>query len=417
MRRTKNRAWLWVVAIVALLAILALLFMANLRYAKKSPGGTDFLVHWVGTRSFLIDGISPYSDEVALRIQTLVYGRAAQQGEHELRVAYPLYSMVVFFPFSLIPDFTTARAAWNTLLEIALIALTFLTIRLVRWRLSPVMLAVVLLFSVFWYHALRPVILGNAVILVALAMVGVMLAVRAKMDELAGILLGLATIKPQLVVIPIIFICLWAFTKRRWKIIIWLGMTVTLLTAVAALLLPDWIVQNLREVIRYPGYNPPGNPASALADLLPAMGRRIGTGFSILVLAVMLVEWWYGRRQDFRGFLWTTCLTLTASQWSGIQTDPGNFIILYPALLLVFSLWEERWHQTGRWLVWGSMALLFFGIWALFFATVQQSYQPIQSPVMFLPLPAFLLITLYWVRWWAVRPPSLWYDLLAEEDQ
>ncbi len=113
-------------------------------------------------------------------------------------------------------------------------------------------------------------------------------------------------------------------------------------------------------------------------------------------------------------FLWTACLTLTASQWVGIQTDPGNFIILMPALVLVFSIWEERWRRAGHIFALMTMLFLFLGIWALFLATVEYGYQPQQSPVMFLPLPAFLLLTLYWVRWWALRVPQVWIDLLAE---
>jgi hypothetical protein len=33
--------------------------------------------------------------------------------------------------------------------------------------------------------------------------------------------------------------------------------------------------------------------------------------------------------------------------------------------------------------------------------------------VMFFPLPAFLLVILYWVRWWVVQPTSVWYDNLS----
>ena len=63
---------------------------------------------------------------------------------------------------------------------------------------------------------------------------------------------------------------------------------------------------------------------------------------------------------------------------------------------------------------WGALAglALFAGIWAIFLNTVHYTDQPIQSPIMFFPLPAFLLLMLYWVRWWAVAPPTVWYDLL-----
>jgi hypothetical protein len=396
--------------------VLVVLTLVNLRYCRQNPGGNDFLVHWVGTRAFLTEGISPYSDEAALRIQTLAYGRAAKPGEHELRVAYPLYSIILFFPFALIKDFATARAVWMTVLEISLVLLAFLSIRIARWKPRISTWAFFLLFSVLWYHSIRPLINGNAVILIALMVAGAIISIRSGVDELAGILLGLSTIKPQLTVLLVVYILIWGAVTRRWKLVAWTSGTVFLLSAAAGLLMPDWILQNLREVLRYPGYNPPGTLQAALGVWLPAMGQKIGNGISIVLAVILLAEWWIFRKAEFRGFFWTCCLTLTVSQWIGIQTDPGNFIILLPGVTLVFSVLEERWRRFGNIVTWGSMVLLLVGIWALFIKTLEPGSQPQQSPIMFLPLPAFLLLTLYWVRWWAVKPPSVWFDWVNEQE-
>ena len=166
MKRRNNLAFGGIL-IVLLIGVLAGLTWGNYSYARQNPGGNDFLVHWMGTRALIRDGISPYSDETALRIQTFAYGRPAQPGEHELRVAYPLYSIVLFVPFALIEDFTLARAFWMTLLEVGLVMLVFLGLSLTRWKPGPVMIAALVLFSIFWYHGLRPLINGNAVIVVA----------------------------------------------------------------------------------------------------------------------------------------------------------------------------------------------------------------------------------------------------------
>lgn len=398
---------------IVLIAAAVVLTIGNYRYASLNPGGNDFLVHWMGTRSFITEGISPYSDEVALRIQNKVYGRPAQPGEHELRVAYPLYSIVLFLPFALIKDFTLARAVWMTVLEIALVVLCFLTLRLTRWKPTPLILMLLLLFSLFWYHGLRALILGNAVILVTVMIVGALLAIRIETDELAGVLLGFTTIKPQVVVVLLVFITIWAINRKRWKIILWLFGTVFLLSAASALLMPDWIMQNLREVIRYPGYNPPGTPATVFSIYMPGVGSRIGQAVSIFLIVVLLVEWWLSLRGDFRAFLWAACLTLVASQWIGIQTDPGNFIVLYPAVILVLAMWDERWHRAASLLTIGSLVLLFVGIWLVFIRTLERSYQPIQSPLLFFPLPLLLFLGLYMVRWWAVKPQKTWMTSLA----
>jgi cell division protein FtsW (lipid II flippase) len=126
----------------------------------------------------------------------------------------------------------------------------------------------------------------------------------------------------------------------------------------------------------------------------------------------LLIEWVSNRKAEFRGFLWVAYLTLVISQWIGIQTDPGNFVVLFPVVILVLAMIDERWHTGGRVFVILSLLALLVGIWAIFLNTVEYGDQPIQSAVMFFPLPAFLFLTLYWVRWWAVQPPSLWYETL-----
>jgi hypothetical protein len=274
------------------------------------------------------------------------------------------------------------------------------------------MLALLLVFSLLWYHGMRPLILGNAVVLVVLGLVGGFLALRAGADELAGVLFAFTTIKPQVVVLVLAFVVIWAFSQRRMRLIGWLFGTLFLLAASAALIVPNWLFENLREVIRYPSYNPPGTLRAAFIEWWPSFGSRVGWALTGVMALILLMEWWSNRKAEFPGFLWTACLTLTISQWIGIQTDPGNFIALFPAIILVFSQLSDRWRTGGRTFVILSMLALFAGIWLLFLKTVQYGAQPVQSPLMFFPLPAFLLVTLYWVRWWAVAPPTVWYDLL-----
>ncbi len=417
MRNRRSAGWLIGIGAVAFVGILVLLTWGNYRYTSQNPGGNDFLVHWEGTRSFLIDKISPYSDAAALRIQTLAYGRPAQAGEHELRVAYPLYSIILFFPFSLFGDYSFARALWMTLLELSVFFMSVISLRITGWRPNLFLLAMYFLFSFFWYQSVRPIINGNAVIVVALLITGAFWAIKAHEDDLAGILLGFATIKPQVVLLLLIFIAFYAAVNRRWRLIAWLVGTVVILSAFAAFFLPDWIMQNIQEILRYPGYNPPGTPGSALAVWMPAFGERLGYVFTAIVAILLLVEWISARHADFRGFLWTASLTLVLGTWSGIQTDPGNFIVMLPGLTMVFALLDDRWRRSGWFISVVLMLVLGAGLWWLFITTLTTvNNQPQQSPIMFFPLPAILAIMLLWVRWWAFHPPNMWFNMLYERE-
>jgi hypothetical protein len=417
LRNRHGSGWLIGIGALGFLAVVILLTYGNYRYTSQNPGGNDFLVHWEGTRSFIINDLSPYSDATALRIQTLAYGRPANPGEHELRVAYPLYSIILFFPFALFGDFNFARALWMTVLEVSLVLMAILSIRVTEWRPNIVVLAVYLLFSLFWYNAVRPLINGNAVIIVALLLVAAFWAIREHADELAGVLLAFSTIKPQVVVLLLAFVVFYAAVNGRWRLIVWLVGTVVILSGAAMFLIPDWIQQNIVEVLRYPGYNPPGTPGAAMAVYIPAVGQKLGWAFTIGVALTLLVEWIAARKADFKGFLWAASLTLVLSPWSGIQNDPGNFIVLFPAVTMIFALLDDRWRRSGWMFSLGLIVVILVGLWWIFLNTLHTvNGQPQQSPVMFFPLPALLLVLLFWVRWWAFHPPNMWFDMLYERE-
>lgn len=397
----------WLIPVVTIFLLATILTVGNYIYCKSSPGGTDFLVHWMGARQFITRGISPYSDDTARQIQIMVYGRPAIEGEHLLRVAYPLYSIILFGPFALIPDFTFARSLWMTLLEMGVMATAYLSLKISEWKPKRFLLIFFGLFLLLSYHGLRSLINGNVIILITVMLLGAILAIKHRQDEAAGLLLAFATIKPQVVVLVIGFVFWWALWNRRQKIIRWFLGTLIILVLIAMLLIPDWIMQNLREILRYPSYNPPGTLAGVMHAWWPNIGLRIGTALSVIVGLIIAAEWWLGRRSQSRWFIWIVFITLAMGQWIGLQTDPGNFYVLLPCLALIFKVLEERWPRMSRRTEIITMLALFLGLWALFLATAETSYQVIQSPVMMIPMPLVCMVGLYWVRWWVSRNQQL----------
>ncbi len=388
------------------------LYLVNYQFSSNNPGGNDFLVHYVGTRAIIYENLSPYSDEVALRIQMAAYGHPAQGIEHELRVAYPLFSVFLFAPFSIIENYQVARAVWMTVLEIALLAMTFLVFDLIDWKPAVWIQAAVLLFSLIWYHAVRALVNGNAVILIALMITAVFSYIKSGNDELAGLLLAVTTIKPHLVVLLILYILIWSATQKRWKIFIWFGAGMVILSGLAFGLIPNWVLQNLWEVLRYPAYNPAGTLAAALAEWFPGQAGLLKWGLAITLALVLLTETWRACRGNQAYFLWAGFLTLVISQWIGIQTDPGNFILLFPVLILIMAVLEKRWGDRSAWLTWIMLTGLLVVPWILFIFTIQRSYQPIQSSIMFIPVPLFAVLGLYWIRWWMISPTG---NILVED--
>jgi hypothetical protein len=381
--------------------------LGNRYFSSRYPGGSQLLPDWVRAQAMLLDGRDPYSEAVLLEVQRQAEGYSVGLTRDQAELRTPLYATLLYFPLALFNDFVQARVAWMTVLEVGLVSLTLINLRLTNWNPRTWLLAIYLAFSLLWFHALIPLVTGNAAILVGFFLVACFISIKEGWDEIAGVFLGLATIKPGMVALLIAFVVLWSLSKRRWRILVWLVITLVVLSAIMAVFVPDWPLRYLLIGVQDIKIFPPGSIGGFLETQFPAAGARIGWGFSILLGVLLLIEWYACRRKDFRWFLWTASLTLVVNQWIGFQTGPGNFIVLSTALALVFSVSSQRWGERGRVGILIGILTLFLGLWALFLRLliVGGRFRPDQ--VMLFPLPLLLLIGLYWVRWWAINPAVL----------
>jgi len=405
LRKIQQKSWLY--GILFALTLFAIITFANIQYAKANTGGNDFLINWMGTRAILTAGVSPYSDETALQTQTMVYGEPTLVGQNELRFTSPLYAVFLYFPLALIKNFTLARAVWMSVLEFSLIAIVLLSVRLTYWKVKSWMLGFLILFTFISYHGITPLINGNSAILVTLIILGGLICIRDEKDEFAGILFAISTIQPQIVLLVLVFVLFWAIINHRTKIIAWFLGSMVILIGFSAVIIPDWFVQNFREILRLPSYSPPGSLGAAFIASLADVGQRLAYILTGLLIVLLGTEWWLGRDAGTRRFLWVAFLTLAVSQWIGVQTSPANFILLYPGILFSFSLIDSRWKSRSTLFISLFTVIVTAGIWVLYFTTVHRSYQLIPSSYLFIPLPLLCMILLYWTRWWAVQKSQL----------
>ena len=400
--RRSGLSWVRRVAEAALLvAVLVGLGIANYRLALQAPGGNDFLARWVGANQWLVSGRNPYDPQVSLVAQTLIYGRPADRaaGEDVAHFAYPLFSMLFFGPFGLLP-YPLARAVWMTILEVSLPALAIFGMRLGGWRPSVWIQRSLILFSVLWYHGFRAVILGQFAVLEALLITGALLAIQRREDGVAGVLIGLSLAKPQMTVLLLPFVLLWAYASRRFSILIWALGTIAILLGGSLALIPDWPIQWVRQILDYTSYTAVGPPVSILAGLIPSAAAAITTVLTGLALLYLILEWVRALGKGDRWFQWTAALTIVMTNLMAVRTATTNYIVILPALILIFSVLAERWGPQANVAILMTLGILFIGIWALFLTTVEGNQE---HPALYLPVPLLALAGLWWSKWWVVR--------------
>jgi len=395
------------VAVLFATLLLVGLIWANLFYVGLNPTQGTFLPRWLGTRLFMVKGLSPYSQEVTTAIQSAQQAGGQSPAPGASFFLYPFYTFVAYAPFALTANQAAARVAWMTILEIASFATLVLSINLCRWRVSVWIMVLLFIFTIAWYYGVLPIAEGDLSVLAALCVVIALIAIREGQDPLAGFLLALAMGKPVPVLLMTLFILIWAVSHQRWTLIWGFLGSLGLILAAASLLIPDWVLQNIRQVIQYIRLPLANTPGTLVAYWLPGIGKQLGWLLIIVIGIVLVVEWIQALRKDFRWFYWTACLTLAVTPLVGLPTSLNNFIVIFPALILVLATWDERWGVVGRVMVLVSMAILSVGAWWLVIAGNQAGMPPDKNPWIFFLLPVFMIIGTYWVRWWAIRPPRL----------
>jgi hypothetical protein len=397
---------IFIIAMIFLaLAILGGLVWANTVYVRAYPLEKDFLVPWLGARTFLQYGDSPYGEPATQRAQIVYYGRLATEDEDPLQLWLPFPVELFYFPFALVTDYALARAIWMTCLEIALVALALLSLRLTGWEPARTLLPIVLLFSLFWVYGAFSLAGGSGIGFLALAMVGFLLALREERDELAGMLLLLSLSAPRMTGVFLFFILWWIFYHRRWRVVWGFLMGLLLLLALSFLFLPDWFLSFLKGLLPYISNNPGLSLTSILASWSPVAGPRLGWVISAGLLLVLFIEWGNTLRKDFRQFLWTVSLTLAATPLLGIPMLLKEYVFLFIPLALFLSILAERWSRPRRWGVAGIVLIVILaGSWLLTLKLSAANAYAALADSLFLLLPVLLIFGLYWMRWWFIHP-------------
>lgn len=388
-------------------AVLSGLIWANMRFAQNHPGEKDFLIPWLGARTFLQYGISPYDPSAAERAQIIHYGRLASPGEDPLRLGDPFPVMLIYLPLALVSEYALARGIWMTVLELALAALALATMRLTSWKAGRSLLVFAVLFSILGVYGVLSVVNGTGTALVALAMAGFLLALRYQKDELAGVLLVLPLLQPDVGGLFFLLLLWWAIDQRRGRLLSSFLVTLLLALAISFLLLPSWVIPFLQGAISHALYNPGITPGGILTAWWPAIGARISWVLSATGAILLLLEWRAVRGKAFQHLLWVVCLTLTVSPLIGIPVLPMDLVTLFIPLILFLSILVERWSFLGRIGAEGILlGVVFIGLWMIVFLLSVSMLKD----VLVLWLPLLLLLGLYWMRWWAIRPPRTWFE-------
>lgn len=313
--------------------------------AHDRPRGnlSDLYPRWLGARELLLRGRDPYSAEVTQEIQAGYYGRKldpSRPGDPIDRqgFAYPVYVAFWLSPVLNTP-FPLVQRGFLFLLVALTAANALFWVRMLRMPATLIGQIVVVVLTLGSLPVMQGLKLQQVSLLVAgLITIAVWLLIRDR-QAAAGLLLAAASVKPQLLVLPLIWLGIWTSanlrTRYRWALsfVFWMALQV----AAAEWYLPHWIPrfwQAAREYRTYTG-------AVSVAEVLA--GPLVGTLLEITAFFLLLRLCWRERDQaaSSHSFASTAAVVMALTVLLLPTDSVYNQVLLLPAVLILARNWRS----------------------------------------------------------------------------
>ena len=194
---------------------------------------------------------------------------------------------------------------------------------------------------------------GRSGLLVAFLLAASILALQRGRLLLAGILMALTTIKPQVSVLAIFYLVLWSLWdwRKRGRYCVGFFSTLLLLFATSLAVWPHWIQSWTHALVAYHRYTTPVLVSEVLTSHLPP--GAVGPATLILTAGLMIVAVVIAWRNssaspDSHEFSTTLSLLLAITV---ITLLPGqavyDHVILLPGVLLLARRWRDVFFQPN----------------------------------------------------------------------
>jgi len=351
----------------------------------------DLYAPWMGTRELLLHRRNPYGPEVSHEIQTVFYGHAitqtyAESGApvtNEQRFVYPVYTVFVLAP-TVYAEFADVRPVAQFVFGLLTAISVFLCLDILHWR-PPWEAAVALtLFTLSSPQIVQGLRFEQLALVVGFLIVAAAWCVTRHHLKVAGVLLALSTIKPQMSMLPLCWFAIWIVGDwpKRWRLALSFVFTMTILVAAGELLLPGWLGYFLAGIAAYRTYA----PTSSL--LRVALGDTMGIILGGVLICVLLLLAWRNRKKaaDSQQF----SVTLAAFLIGAILTFPlftpfNQVMLILPAILLI-----KNWSALPRF---SRLIFMICISWPWIVSSVFLLFPPPLDPLKQLPLlPSFLVL-------------------------
>jgi len=295
---------------------------------------TDLLPVYLGT-GIALHRQNPYSASAVRTIDQQYYGHTLSVGEATARdnmgFAYPLPIVLLFTPFAALP-WDAASSLYLLLSLLSTIVVAVIWTRVLGICLSRSSLVILLLATLACWPTLWALRLENIVLSVSASLALGLYALQRGRQVTAGILMSLSSLKPQVSLVLVVWLILWAISTRQRRFLASFTVTSLLLLASSFALLPSWISDWQEGLIQYQRYT----------RVRPILPLPLAGGVALTLAFVLFRNRnSAANSQAFRVSV-AVCLSGMLSIAPFSWTHTYDYILLAPACLLVVLYTPDR---------------------------------------------------------------------------
>ncbi len=330
------------ILLITSLSVMVLAFDLWVAGSMERSEADDFFQFWAAGKA-LLQGDDPYEPQTWRQIYEQK-GQWRWQTDQPVSL-YPLWTAFPFVPLATLPVFWAALL-WTVISQLFLVLSVGLMIKGLGWDNYGKWLLLTMTVLITFEPFLLTILFGQLGMLLLVLMCGIFYLVSRGRYAVAGILLGLTLIKPQLFIVVIPTLLLVMFFEQRWAFIVSFAITAMGLMISSWLLIPDWLVKWQANLAKTANVRLTISPTIwGFSHTVAAALRRVEMWSAMSLLACLvligLVSYlWHMRRNALgKGDQLAPLLGLTMI--ISLLTTP--YMLSYDFALLLFPLMISLW--------------------------------------------------------------------------
>ena len=388
------------IIIITLIIIFALIFS---RFVLSPYVSEDLKISLNQSKLLFLNGKSPYDEEIQNYIKGIARDEKWVVNDISFEFDVPLFQLMIYLPFAVIPDYLWASAFFITINLICIFLTIHMLFHLLKWEPRAVERICIYILTAAVFFIQKNILSGNSSIIQLTMIIAVIFYEVGKKPILSGIFLGLCFIDPVSMLFTIIVLLVILITKREYSVLFWSIITVGLLSIFSTIFDSNWIIGWLKSLLLTPSRFPFITYIDGIQEKYGMFVNKLFIIIPIILTSWLVLEIIRTPKDTTGEKIWLLSVSGLLNYYVMIRTDLYAAVLFFPALILLICVWWKKLNGIGKLVFYILLIGISVGIFLLQLFTLMEASMR-ETAIILIATAFFLVVNLYWARLWIMRP-------------